>query len=406
MQYLEIAGGLCAPNGFKAAGVNAGIKPGSKKLDMMLLTSDVPASAAAVYTKNKVKGAPILLCQENLANGMAQAILANSGNANTCAPGGLNFAKWSCQKAAQATGLNPQDFIVASTGVIGQELPKHAFENGIPKLAKALSPNGGTDAATAILTTDLRLKQFAIQFELGGKTCRMGAAAKGSGMININMATMLCFVSTDANIAPNMLKKALDDVITDTLNQVYVDGDTSTNDTCAVLANGLCGNTQICHEGPDYMAFCSALTSLLVFVAKALAADGEGATKLLTCKVSHAKDNDVAKIIAKTVISSNLFKAAMFGQDANWGRVLCAIGYAPGNFDVDKISLTLKSENGSVLVCKNSTHHPFSEEDAAHVLRAAAIEILVDMGTNDGCGTAWGCDLSYDYVKINGDYRS
>ena len=406
MTCTQIPGGLTAPKGFKAAGVHAGIKDSSTKPDMMLVVSDVPGSAAAVYTQNKVKGAPILVTRENLANGRAQAVLANSGNANTCAPGGYDFAKWSCQLAAEATGLAAEDFIVASTGVIGQALPKAPFEAGIPALAKALSENGGTDAATAIMTTDTVRKECAIAFTLGGKTCRMGAAAKGSGMININMATMLCFVTTDAAIAPSLLQKALGTVITGTLNQVYVDGDTSTNDTCAILANGLCGNAEITAAGEDYTAFCAALADVLTFVAKALAADGEGATKLLSCTVTGAADDATARVIAKTIIASDLFKAAMFGGDANWGRVLCAIGYAPGNFAVDNISVALQSDVGRVLVCQQSTHHPFSEAEASRILARPAIDVLVDMGSGRGTGTAWGCDLTYDYVKINGDYRS
>lgn len=406
MAYKQIDGGLTAPKGFKAAGVHADIRPNTTKKDMMLLVSDVPAAAAAMYTQNKVKGAPILVCQQHLANGVAQAVLCNSGNANTCAPGGFEFAKWSCEAAAQATGLAPEDFVVASTGVIGQALAREPFETGIPALVKALSETGGEDAAEAMMTTDTVKKSFAVEFELGGKTCRLGAAAKGSGMININMATMLCFVTTDAAIAPDMLQTALADTVSATLNQVTVDGDTSTNDTCAILANGLCGNSLIISAGEDYTTFCGALANVLTRVAKALAADGEGATKLLECVVSGAPDDKTVRAIAKTVIGSDLFKAAMFGADANWGRVLCAIGYTPGDFAVDDISVTLQSDAGSVLVCRHSTHHEYSEEEASRILARPAIQILVDMHQGDATATAWGCDLTYDYVKINGDYRS
>ncbi len=406
MEYTFIDGGVTAPKGFKAAGTHAGIKTGGKP-DMMLLVSDVPASAAAVYTQNKVQGAPIVVTRQHLANSTAQAVLANSGNANTCAPGGVEFARWSCALAAEATGLAPEDFIVASTGVIGQTLEKEPFKRGIPALAAALSPTGGAAAAEAIMTTDTTRKEIAVEFDIAGSRCRMGAMAKGSGMIGINMATMLCFVTTDAAISPAMLRRALEQTVPATLNQVTVDGDTSTNDTCAILAGGLAANDVIAAEGTEYSVFCGALAAVLTHMAKALAADGEGASKLLECTVSGAVDDTTARTIAKTVVGSPLLKCAMYGADANWGRILCAIGYAPGDFAVDDISVSLQSDAGSVAVCRHSAHHPYSEEEATRVLSRPEVQILIDMGHGAaGRGAAWGCDLTENYVQINGDYRS
>lgn len=403
--YTHINGGLCAAKGFAASGVNSGIKADSKKKDLMLVVSKVPCSAAAVYTQNKVQGAPIAVTRRHIQNGKAQAFLCNSGNANTCAPGGEEFARWACEVAGKATGLEAEDFIVASTGVIGQALCKQPFVKGIPLLAATLK-NNGTFAADAILTTDTHRKEYAIEFTVGGNTCHMGGACKGSGMIHPNMATLLAFITTDAYIAPGMLQKALDTCVKTTLNQISIDKDTSTNDMAAVLANGLAGNAEISAEGEDYNAFESALHDVMLWMAKELAADGEGATKLLECHVSGAESDEIARVIAKTVIASDLFKTAMFGADANWGRAICAIGYAPASFAVDKISITLQSAKGSVLVCKNSAHNEFSEEAAAEILKEKEVQVLIDMGTGRGSGAAWGCDLTYDYVKINGDYRS
>ncbi|GHU83694.1 arginine biosynthesis bifunctional protein ArgJ [Bacteroidia bacterium] len=363
-------------------------------------------TAAAVYTQNKVQGAPITITRENISNGRAWGILVNSGNANTCNPDGLDVARKCCALAAQATGLRPEDFVLASTGVIGQALPIEPFAEGIPALVPALSEGGSTLAARAIMTTDTVEKEFAVEFTVEGTRCRLGAIGKGSGMIDPNMATMLVFLTTDANIAPDMLQQALRREVAGTLNQICIDGDMSTNDTTAILASGMAGNAPIIGEGEAFDVFCAALREVLVRMARALAADGEGATKLLECRVSGAPDESLARAIAKSVISSDLVKAAMFGEDANWGRVLCAIGYAPGAFSVEHVSVAMQSAAGQVQVCKDAAHLPYSEEQAALVLAQDVIEILVDLGQGEASGIAWGCDLSYDYVKINGDYRT
>ncbi len=406
MKFKKVPGGLCASRGFKAAGAHCGIRRNTEKKDMMLVTCDVPCQAAAVYTQNKVKGAPILLTQQNLQNGSARGILCNSGNANTCSPGGLDIAKACCRLAADATGFAAEDFVIASTGVIGQELPMAPFESGIPKLAASLSENGSSDAADAIMTTDTKRKEFAYEFVLGGKTCHIGAIGKGSGMINPNMATMLVFLTTDVAISGDMLENALQEETVLSFNQLYVDGDTSTNDTMAILASGLAENACIAEKNEDYTLFCEALHKICVKMCRALAADGEGATKLLECHVQNTPTAELARRIAKSVVASDLCKTAMFGEDANWGRVLCAIGYTPGEFSVEDISLVLKSDVGEVLVCKHSIHHPFSEENASKVLAEDSIQILIDMHSGNESGVAYGCDLSYDYVKINGDYRT
>ncbi len=401
-----IEGGICAAAGFKAAGLHAGFRMNKSKKDLALIISDTPCSAAAVYTQNKVKGAPIAVTKNNLANGRAQAMLCNSGNANTCNPNGVEVAEACCALVEKATGIVKEDIIIASTGVIGQELTLEPFEKGIPALAAAASQAGADDAAEAILTTDTVKKAFAVSFMAGGKPCRLGGIAKGSGMIHPNMATMLAFLTTDAAITPAMLQKALAEAVTLTLNQISIDGDTSTNDMASIMASGLAGNAPIEADGPDYASLLAALTAVLTAMAKALAADGEGATKLLSCTVTGAETDELARLIAKTVISSDLFKAAMFGADANWGRALCAIGYTPGDFSAEHVALTLKSRAGEVQVCKESAYFPYSEEEAAKVLAEKEIDILISMGSGAGKGMAWGCDLSYDYVKINGDYRS
>ena len=406
MEIQEIAGGVCAAKGFKAAGVHSGIRANKSKLDLALIVSDTICSAAGVYTQNKVKGAPLTVTKNNIANGFAQGILCNSGNANTCNPNGIQLAETCCKLAEEATGLPAEDFVIASTGVIGQELPVEPFQTGIPLLVKELDAEGSPLAGDAIMTTDTLRKEIAYEFVLDGKTCHIGAIGKGSGMINPNMATMLVFITADVAISPQMLQKALSDEIVFSLNQISVDGDTSTNDMAVVLSNGLAGNVEITEEGEGYNTFCQALHMVMVWMSRQLAADGEGATKLLECHISHASSPQTARLIAKTIISSDLLKAAMFGADANWGRVLCAIGYTPGDFSIDTVTLTLKSNAGQVLVCKNAAYYPYSEEEAAIVLAENEIQILVDMGTGEAEGTAWGCDLTYDYVKINGDYRS
>lgn len=401
-----IPGGVCAPKGFKAAGICCGIRSNKTKNDLSLIVSDVPCSAAAVYTQNKVKGAPITVTKKNIADGKAQAVVCNSGNANTCNADGIEIAEKMCQIAAEATGLKADDFVIGSTGVIGQPLPIQPIADGMPKLAAALSYDGSDNAAWGIMTTDTVKKEYGVSFTVGGKTCSMGAIAKGSGMIHPNMATMLAFITTDAAISPAMLQKALSEDIVDTFNMVSVDGDTSTNDTVAILANGMAGNEEITSTGADYDAFVEALHYITVSLSRGIAGDGEGATKLLECRVTGAPDKQTARIVAKSVITSSLFKAAMFGEDANWGRVLCAIGYAPADFDINKVAVSLSSEKGEIAVCKDGSGVKFSEEKAAEVLSAKEIIISVTLGEGTGEAVAWGCDLTYDYVKINGDYRT
>lgn len=399
-------GGVCSPKGFKAAGANTGVKAGSTKKDMALIVSDVMCNVAAVYTTNKVYGAPITVTRNNIADGKAQAVICNSGNANTCAPNGIEIAEKTCQITAEALGLKATDVVVASTGVIGQELSIKPFETGIPVLRDMLSYDGGALAAEAIMTTDTVPKSIAVEFQAGGKTCTIGAIAKGSGMINPNMATMLSFITTDTAISSEMLQKALSADIKTSYNQICVDGDTSTNDTVAVLANGLAGNPEITCEGEDYDAFCAALNQVTVHIAKCLARDGEGATKLIECNVIGAPDDRTAQVVSKSVIASDLLKAAIFGSDANWGRVLCAIGYAEGDFSADNIDVSMSSQVGSVLVCVGSRHKEYSEEEATKILSEEEIVIDVNLNQGEGKATAWGCDLTYDYVRINGDYRS
>ena len=404
----EITGGVCAAKGFKAAGVHCGIRAGRTKKDLALIVADVRCAAAGVYTTNKVKGAPITVDKMHLADGYAQAILVNSGNANTCAANGVELAGQCCELVAKAAGIAAEDVLPASTGVIGQPLDLTPFERGIPAAVAELdaSAEASDSAAVAIMTTDTVKKEYAVEFTVGGKTCALGAISKGSGMIAPNMATMLAFYTTDAAIAPAMLEKALKNVVVDTYNQMSVDLDTSTNDTMLIMASGLAGNERIECEGPDYDAFVEALTAIASHMASLTAADGEGATHLITCTVSHGKDKATARAIAKSVVCSNLFKAAVFGRDANWGRILCAIGYTPGDFSVDKCCVWLESAAGSVYVCENAAYHPYSEEEAAKVLAEHDIFVRVDMGEGDAEAKAWGCDLSYEYVKINGDYRS
>ena len=401
-----ISGGVCAAKGFTAAGVHCGIRKSRTKKDLALIYSQVPANAAAVYTTNLVKGAPLTVTKENLADGKAQAVICNSGNANTCNANGLEIARGMCDLAGKALGISPKDVVVASTGVIGQPLSLDPVAAHIDALAAQLSDTGSSDACEAIMTTDTQPKEIALEFELGGKTCRMGGIAKGSGMIHPNMATMLVFITTDAAISTPMLQKALSGDIQNTFNMVSVDGDTSTNDMVTILANGLAGNPEITEENEDFAAFMQALNTVNVYLCRRLAGDGEGATKLLECKVTGAADEAAAKTIAKSVICSSLTKAAMFGADANWGRVLCAIGYSDAPVDVHKVAVAFRSPAGTIAVCENGAGIPFSEELAKQILLEKEIEILVDLGDGSADATAWGCDLTYDYVKINGDYRT
>lgn len=401
-----LPGGVTAAKGFKAAGIHCGIRKNRTKKDLALIVSDTPASAAAVYTRNLVKGAPIAVTAAHIADGKAQAVICNSGIANTCAADGVEKAEAMSRLAADALGLRAEDVIVGSTGVIGPSIDLAPIEAGIPALVAALSPNGGGDAAEAIMTTDTVKKEIAVPFTVGGVDCVLGGIAKGSGMIAPNMATMLCFLTTDAAIAPALLQDALRDVVVDTFNMMSVDGDTSTNDTVAIMANGAAGNAPVTEKGADYDAFAAALKTICVQLCRELAADGEGATKLLECRVTGAKTKQDARIVAKAVIESSLLKAAMFGEDANWGRVLCAIGYSGADVDIHGVETAFESTAGRVVVCERGAGIAFSEELAAKVLHEK--EIVIDIKLSDGSAnaTAWGCDLTYDYVKINGDYRT
>lgn len=371
-----------------------------------MIVSDTLCTAAAVYTTNLVKGAPLIVTKEHIANGTAQAVIVNSGNANTCNADGIEIAEKMSALTAQALGIDRNDVVVASTGVIGQPLDIEPIAQGIPVLAKNLSDDGAHEAALGIMTTDTIPKEVAVEFTLGGKTCRIGGCAKGSGMIHPNMATMLVFLTTDVCISAPMLQKALSGDIRNTFNMISIDGDTSTNDMVTVLANGAAGNPAITEENEDFAIFMKALNTVTVGLCRMIAGDGEGATKLLECKVTGAKDDATAKTVAKSVICSSLLKAAMFGADANWGRVLCAIGYSGAQVDVNKIDVSFCSSKGEIAVCKDGAGLPFSEERAKEILLEREIEILVDLhdGAYDSC--AWGCDLTYDYVKINGDYRT
>ena len=405
--FKSIPGGICAPAGFSAAGVHCGIRHNHSKLDLALIKADVRCAGAGCYTTNKVYGAPITVDREHLKDGYAQAIVVNSGNANTCAPNGIELAKETCEIVANELGISADDVLPASTGVIGQAMSIEPFAKGIPAAAAKLAATdaGSHDAATAIMTTDTHSKEVSIEFPIGGKTCRMGAIAKGSGMIHPNMATMLLFITTDVKVEPAVLQAALSSVVPATFNQISVDGDTSTNDTVLLLASGLSG-AEVQPGTADYDTFVAALTQVAEQLSRELAGDGEGATKLLECIVTGAPDLLTARAVSKSVIHSSLFKAAMFGADANWGRVLCAIGYTPGDFDISKTAVRLKSKAGEVFVCENAAYHPYSEDEAAKVLKENEIQILVDLGSGDFTAKAWGCDLTYDYVKINGDYRT
>ena len=402
----QINGGVCAAIGFKASGIHAGIRKNKTKKDLALIVSETRAAAASTYTQNLVKGAPIYVTKNNIADGYAQAIICNSGNANTCNANGIEIAEAMCDLVEKHTGISKTDVIVASTGVIGQPLDITPIANGMDALTTALNDDGSNDAAEGIMTTDLRKKEIAYEFEIGGKTCHIGGIAKGSGMIHPNMATMLVFVTTDVNISPEMLQKALSADIQDSFNMISVDGDTSTNDMVSVLANGMAQNPKIEEVGENYEVFCKALSAVTTYLCRSIAADGEGASKLLESHVSGAKDTKNAKIIAKSVVCSSLFKAAMFGSDANWGRILCAIGYSGAECDVTSVAVELASSAGRIAVCKNGSGVDFDEDYAKKVL--SEDEIIIDITLGDGCGeaTAWGCDLTYDYVKINGDYRT
>ena len=411
-----IEGGVTAAKGFLAAGVNCGVKkrrPGEAwdkyfegKFDLALIVSDRDAAAAGIFTKNVVKAAPVLLDKELLASGAARAVVANSGNANACAPESMENARRMGAAVAAAIGTEPGKVLVGSTGVIGKRLNIEAIEDGVPVAVKALSTDGSDAAATAIMTTDTVKKDIAVSLELGGASVTIGGIAKGSGMIHPNMGTMLCYITTDCAISAPMLKKALLAAADASFHRISVDGDTSTNDSCVILANGAAGNEPIETEGADYAAFLEALTAVCVTLAKKMAADGEGAKRLVTCAVRGAANEKQASVIAKSVIGSSLVKTAMFGADANWGRVLCAMGYSGESFDPDGVDVAFSSAAGRIAVCKAGRGLDFDEELAKKILleNEIVIEVSMSEGRADAC--AWGCDLSYDYVKINGDYRT
>ncbi|MBR6812581.1 MAG: bifunctional glutamate N-acetyltransferase/amino-acid acetyltransferase ArgJ [Oscillospiraceae bacterium] len=405
MEFKTVQGGVCAPKGFKAAGVHCGIRKNRDKKDLALILSEVSASAAAVYTTNLVKGAPIAVTKAHLANGIARAAICNSGNANTCNANGVEIAEKTCALLAKELGIDENDIIVASTGVIGQPLDIEPIAQGIPALVKGLETDSAS-AAEGIMTTDTVEKIVAIEFELDSKPCRIGAIAKGSGMIHPDMATMLVFITSDVNISSEMLSKALSGDIKNTFNMTSVDGDTSTNDMVSIMANGLAQNTCIDSEGEAFDTFMKALNTVTVHLCRAIASDGEGATKLLECKVSGAQDELTAKTVAKSVICSSLVKTAMFGSDANWGRILCAIGYSKAEVDVNAIDVSFASKAGTVCVCKAGSGVDFSEDEAKKILLEDEIDIIIDLNSGSFSSTAWGCDLTYEYVKINGDYRT
>ena len=415
MNFKVIDGGICASKGFKASGIYCGIKrpandtPETKhKNDICIFVSDTVCNTAAVYTQNKVKGAPILVTKKNLerSGNKSIAVIANSKNANTCNADGIEKAEAMCELLAKELNIPKEQVIVASTGVIGQILPIEPIKTGIPKLVKELDYNKNIEAATAIMTTDTVKKEYAVEFEIDGIKCHLGGMAKGSGMIHPNMATTLNFITTDCSISSNLLQEALSEIVKITYNCLSIDGDTSTNDMVSLMANGMADNKEITSHGADFDTFKSALYDVMANLTRMLAKDGEGATKLIECITSGAKDKDTAITVAKSVVCSSLFKAAIFGEDANWGRILCAVGYAQADFDINKVDVDLKSKNGIISVCKNGSGIEFSEEKASEILSADEIYVLINLNDGNESATAWGCDLTYDYVKINGDYRT
>lgn len=399
-----IDGGVCAAKGFKAGAIRCGIRKSQTKKDLAMILSDCECSAAAVYTTNRVKAAPILLTMENLSNGKARAVIVNSGNANACAPFGIENARREAMAAARALHVAMEDVVVASTGVIGQTLSVECIEEHAGSME--MKYGNSMAAAEAIMTTDTKVKTIAVEFEADGKTCHIGGICKGSGMIHPNMGTMLSFITTDCAISSEMLDKALKADVKKTFNRVTVDGDTSTNDMCCILANGMAGNLPVEQEGADYDAFCAALHMVTEDLARKIAADGEGASKLMTCTVSGALDEDTAEQLCKSICSSSLVKAAIFGSDANWGRVLCAMGYSGAAFNTEEVTVEFASKAGTVTVCEKGRGLDFNEELAKEILDQEEVEINVNLQEGSGNVTCWGCDLTYDYVKINGDYRT
>lgn len=408
MGFKKIDGGVCAAKGFLANGLNCGLNSNKDKNDLCLVFSEALCNAAAVYTQNKVKGAPITVTKKHLekSRGKAQAVIANSKNANTCNADGVEKAERMCRLAASVLNIEPEKVIVASTGVIGKVLPIEPIENSIDSLAKGLSHTANEKAATAIMTTDTVKKEAAVQFEIDGVVCTLGGMAKGSGMIHPNMATTLNFITTDAAISSQLLQKALSDIVKVTYNCLSIDGDTSTNDMVSIMANGLAGNSEIVEENENYSIFKDALYEVLMTLTKMLAKDGEGATRMIECTCCGAPDLDTAIIVAKSVIRSPLLKCAIFGSDANWGRILCAIGYAEADFDITKVDVDMRSRKGAIAVCHNGSGVEFSEDEAKTILLEDEIYIDINLHSGNTQAKAWGCDLTYDYVKINGDYRS
>ena len=408
MGFKKIDGGVCAAKGFLANGLNCGLNSNKDKNDLCLVFSEALCNAAAVYTQNKVKGAPITVTKKHLekSGGKAQAVIANSKNANTCNADGVEKAERMCRLAASVLNIEPEKVIVASTGVIGKVLPIEPIENSIDSLAKGLSHTANEKAATAIMTTDTVKKEAAVQFEIDGVVCTLGGMAKGSGMIHPNMATTLNFITTDAAISSQLLQKALSDIVKVTYNCLSIDGDTSTNDMVSIMANGLAGNSEIVEENENYSIFKDALYEVLMTLTKMLAKDGEGATRMIECTCCGAPDLDTAIIVAKSVVRSSLLKCAIFGSDANWGRILCAIGYAEADFDITKVDVDMRSRKGTIAVCRNGSGVEFSEDEAKTILLEDEIYIDINLHSGNTQAKAWGCDLTYDYVKINGDYRS
>ena len=404
----QISGGVCAAKGFTATGVHCGVKAGSSpdKNDLALILSEKECAAAATYTMNRVKAAPLYVTMDHLENGVAWGVVANSGNANACCPQSHENAEAMSASAAAATGREPGDFVVASTGVIGQTINISAIQAGLPQAAAALSADGSDAAAHAIMTTDTVKKEIAVSLTIGGKEVRLGAIAKGSGMIHPNMGTMLAFVTTDCAITHEMLSDALHEVVSRTFNRVTVDGDTSTNDMCVVLANGMAGNSLIEWKDQDYETFLAALEEVCRHLSRAIAGDGEGASKLVTCKMHGARSEESAERLAKAVVGSSLVKAAMFGADANWGRVLCAMGYSKAPFRPEHVDIAFRSQTGEILVCRQGDGLEFDEDQAKTILSQPEVIIAVDLHEGEDAAECWGCDLTYDYVKINGDYRT
>lgn len=404
----KISGGVCAAKGFTAAGIHAGVKAGSSpdKNNLALILSDCECAAAATFTNNRVKAAPVYTTMNHLENGILHGIIVNSGNANACAPNGPEHAEAMCAAAAAVTGRQAEDFAVASTGVIGVELNIKAIQDSVPALASALSIGGSQSAAEAIMTTDTVMKEIAVETTIGGKIVRLGAICKGAGMICPNMGTMLCFITSDCAITSDMLTAALHEVVPRTFNRVTVDGDTSTNDACMVLCNGSAGNPLIDWKDDNYNIFKDALMYVCTYMARAIAADGEGASHLLTCTVSGSRSEEAAERLAKAVVGSMLVKAAMFGADANWGRVLCAMGYSRAPFRPDRVDASFYSSAGKIQVCKDGSAVEFDEDLAKKILSEHEVSIIINVNEGDYTATCWGCDLTYDYVRINGDYRT